>query len=169
MKDPNLGRQHHELLLSLYADFDYSHLMPFLKHSNVYSLSYAKQLFEEKKLYPELIYILGITGGQSETALKLIIEELKNVKMAIEFVQEQNDENLWDSLISMSISNPTFLSGLLEHIGAHVDPLKLIKRIPTHVHIEGLRDRLVKIINDYNLQVPPFFPSFFLLLRFLPL
>ena len=130
--------------------------MHFLKTSNHYSLSEAKDLFEKKKFYPELIYILGITGGQSEVALRLIIEELKDVKMAIEFVQEQNDDVLWDSLISMSIKNPTFLSGFLEHIGAHVDPLKLIERIPNGVAVEGLRDRLVKIISDYNLQVRSF-------------
>ena|SRR3990167_1792362 len=159
LKDPNLGRQHHELQLRLYVEYDRGNLMNFLKKSNCYSLADAKSLFEEKKLYPELIYILGITGGQSETALRLIIYQMKDVNMAIDFVQEQNDDALWDSLISMSIDNPTFLSGLLEHIGAYVDPLKLIKRIPNGVNVDGLRDRLVKIISDYNLQVlPPLSP-----------
>lgn len=72
---------------------------------------------------------------------------------AIEFVTEQNDDALWDDLIEHSMQNAQFVSGLLEHIGAHVDPLKLIKRIPDGVHIERLRDRLVKIISDYNLQM----------------
>jgi hypothetical protein len=47
------------------------------------------------------------------------------------------------------------VSGLLEHIGAFeaVNPLDLIRRIPNGMAIEGLRDRLVKIISDYNLQV----------------
>ena len=153
MKDHDLGQKFHELQVKLYAEYDYKNLMPFLKQSNNYSLSDAKDLFEKKKFFPELIYILSITGGQSEKALRLIIEELRDVKMAIEFVQEQNDDGLWDSLISMSIKSPKFLSGFLEHIGAHVDPLKLIERIPNGVPVEGLRDRLVKIISDYNLQV----------------
>ena len=155
IKDPNFepAAKYHELQVQLYAEYDYKNLMPFLKQSTNYSLSDAKELFERKKFYPELIFILGITGGQSETALKLIIEELRDVKMAIEFVQEQNDDALWDSLISMSIKNPKFLSGFLEHIGAHIDPLKLIERIPNGVEVEGLRDRLVKIISDYNLQM----------------
>jgi len=152
LKDVDLGAKHHELQVKLYAEYDYKNLMRFLRTSNHYSLGDAKELFEKKKYYPELVYILGITGGQSETALKLIIDQLHDVKMAIEFVQEQNDDALWDNLISMSIENPKFLSGFLEHIGAHIDPLKLIERIPKGVPIEGLRDRLVKIISDYNLQ-----------------
>merc|ERR1712137_619115 len=155
LKDPNFepAAKYHELQVQLYADYDRKHLLPFLRQSTNYSLSDAKELFEKKKFYRELIFILGITGGQSETALKLIIEELRDVKMAIEFVQEQNDDGLWDSLISMSIKSPKFLSGFLEHIGAHIDPLKLIERIPNGVEVEGLRDRLVKIISDYNLQM----------------
>jgi hypothetical protein len=52
------------------------------------------------------------------------------------------------------MKNPSFVSGLLEHIGAYVDPLRLIKRIPSGMEIQRLRDRIVKIISDYNLQVP---------------
>jgi hypothetical protein len=51
------------------------------------------------------------------------------------------------------MKNPKFVSGLLENIGAHVDPIKLIKKIPLKMEIVGLRDHLVKIISDYNLQV----------------
>ena len=51
------------------------------------------------------------------------------------------------------MTNPRFVSDLLEHIGAYVDPLRLIKRIPDGMNILRLRDRLVKIISDYNLQV----------------
>lgn len=55
-----------------------------------------------------------------------------------------------------------FVSGLLEHIGAFeaVNPLDLIRRIPNGMEIEGLRDRIVKIISDYNLQVDLAFSSY---------
>lgn len=46
-----------------------------------------------------------------------------------------------------------FVSGLLENVGTHINPLKLIEKIPKGMEIIGLRDRLVKIINDYLLQV----------------
>ena len=71
-------------------------------------------------------------------------------------MQSVNDEELWDDLITKSMQKPAFVSALLEHIGGHVDPIKLIKRIPEGLEIEGLRDRLVKIISDFNLQVRPF-------------
>jgi hypothetical protein len=43
--------------------------------------------------------------------------------------------------------------GLLNEIGTHVDPLVLIRRIPPGLDIRGLRNALVKIMQDYNLQV----------------
>ena len=44
------------------------------------------------------------------------------------------------------------MSGLLENVGTHINPLTLIDKIPRGMEIIGLRDRLVKIIYDYNLQ-----------------
>jgi len=41
---------------------------------------------------------------------------------------------------------------LLENVGTHINPLKLIEKIPKGMEIIGLRYRLVKIINDYLLQ-----------------
>jgi hypothetical protein len=72
---------------------------------------------------------------------------------AINFIEAQNDDDLWEDLIDYSMKNPVFVSDLLEHIGAYVDPVKLIKRIPEGMQIVSLRDRIVKIISDYNLQV----------------
>jgi len=46
-----------------------------------------------------------------------------------------------------------FIKGLLNTIGTHVDPLVLINRIDEKIQIPGLRDSLVKILHDYNLQV----------------
>ncbi len=46
-----------------------------------------------------------------------------------------------------------FITGLLQNIGTHVDPIILIQRIREGMEIPGLRDSLVKILQDYNLQV----------------
>ena len=46
-----------------------------------------------------------------------------------------------------------FIKGLLHNIGTHVDPIILIERIREKMEIPGLRDSLVKILQDYNLQV----------------
>jgi hypothetical protein len=61
--------------------------------------------------------------------------------------------------MSMKHENSSFLSELLGQIGAFVDPLKLIKRIPLGIEINDLQGRLTKIINDYNLQVQLFYFS----------
>jgi vacuolar protein sorting-associated protein 41 len=81
MKDHPLAPRFHELLLQLYAEYDRPHLLPFLRRSTNYNLHDAKELCARKEFYPELIYILGVTGGQSEAALQLIIQKEKNVKM----------------------------------------------------------------------------------------
>lgn len=97
-------------------------------------------------LYEEMVFILGRMGNAKQ-ALKLIIKELQKVGMAVEFVEQQKDEELWEYLISECLGQPRFVSELLEHIGAHVDPIKLIRRIPEGMEIDNLRDRLVKIVS----------------------
>lgn len=46
-----------------------------------------------------------------------------------------------------------FISGLLNNIGTHVDPIILIQKIRQGLEIPGLRNSLVKILQDYYLQV----------------
>ena len=46
-----------------------------------------------------------------------------------------------------------FIVGLLQNVGSHVDPIKLIQRIPKGLEIPELRNSLIKILQDYNLQV----------------
>lgn len=46
-----------------------------------------------------------------------------------------------------------FIRGLLENVGTDIEPLRLIKRIPDGLEIPGLKDALLKILQDYNLQV----------------
>jgi tetratricopeptide (TPR) repeat protein len=153
VKDPHAGEEFNLLRIELYAKFDYRQLKPFLIHS-IYPLEKAYKVVEERKLYPEMVYILARMGNTRD-ALDLLIEKIGDVKQAIEFVQEQRDEELWEDLIAHSMRNPKFVSGLLEHIGAceSVSPLDLIRRIPEGLKIDHLRDRLVKIISDYNLQM----------------
>jgi len=152
VKDAHAGKDYHELQVTMYADYDYKYLSSFLRQSNYYPLEKAYKVCQDRNLYPEMVFILGRMGNNKQ-GLQLLIEKIGDVKQAIEFIEGQNDEELWDDLIDYSMKNPQFVSGLLEHIGAYVDPIKLIKRIPTGMEITALRDRLVKIISDYNLQM----------------
>lgn len=56
-------------------------------------------------------------------------------------------------MISHCLSEPKLVAPLLQDIGAHVDPLKVVKRIPKGMVIDGLREKLIKIISDYHLQL----------------
>lgn len=91
--------------------------------------------------------------GNHRQALQLIINLLQDVKYAIDFCKEHNYESLWDELITYSMDKPKFIRELLINVGSHVDPLILIQRIDDHMEIPGLRDSLVKVLQDHNLQV----------------
>jgi len=152
VKEPHMGAEFHELQVSLYAEYDRKALLPFLRGSNEYRLEEALKVCEINNLYSEMVFILGRMGNTKQ-ALSLVIEKIGDVKEAIKFIETHNDDELWEDLIEYSMKNPKFVSGLLENIGGHVDPIKLISKIPNGMQIIGLRDRLVKIISDYNLQM----------------
>ncbi len=149
--DMHIASEFHELQVELYAEYDRKDLLPFLRQSNHYPLEPALKVCRDRELYPEMVFILGRMGNSKE-ALTLIIKKLGNVTMAIEYVVEADDKELWEDLITYSLQSSEFIAGLLEKIGAHIDPLLLLKRIPETMEIPGLRDKLVKILSDYQLH-----------------
>jgi hypothetical protein len=46
-----------------------------------------------------------------------------------------------------------FIRALLEHVGAEINPIRLISRIRDGLEIPGLKPALVKILQASNLQV----------------
>jgi vacuolar protein sorting-associated protein 41 len=46
-----------------------------------------------------------------------------------------------------------FIKGLLEHAGSILDPIRLVKSIPEGMKIEGLKESLIKIFYDHEIQV----------------
>lgn len=46
-----------------------------------------------------------------------------------------------------------FIRALLENVGADIDPMLLIRRIRNGMEIPGLKDALIKILQDFSLQV----------------
>lgn len=152
VKDPQAGMDFHELQIPLYAEYDRPKLLTFLRNSNYYPLQKALNECEQRNLVTEMVFLLSRMGNNKQ-ALQLIIQEENDVKKAIEFAKEQDDEELWDDLINYSLDKPEFITGLLQNIGTHVDPIKLIQRIPEGMKIPGLRDSLVTILQDFNLQI----------------
>jgi len=46
-----------------------------------------------------------------------------------------------------------FIRGLLENVGAEIDPIRLIRRIKNGLEIPGLKEALIKILHDFHLQI----------------
>ncbi|GAA5906611.1 hypothetical protein JCM8208_000496 [Rhodotorula glutinis] len=151
-KDPHLAFDYSDLQVDLYAEFNQSKLVDFLRASNYYNLERAYKICDERDLVPEMVFLLG-RMGDNKRALNLIIERLGDVQRAIEFAKEQNDNDLWEDLLRYSETKPRFIRGLLENVGAEIDPIRLIRRIQNGLEIPGLKPALIKILQDFNLQI----------------
>ena len=146
-----LVSDHADIAVSLFAEYDRSLLLAFLKSSQSYTLEHASQECQQRNYIPELVYLLS-KEGRTAQALRLIIDSLNDVSQAIAFAKEQNDASLWDDLLDYSMSKPRFIRGLLEEVGTSIDPLKLVKRIPLGLEIEGLREGLGRMLREYEVQ-----------------
>ncbi|ELU13950.1 hypothetical protein CAPTEDRAFT_174173 [Capitella teleta] len=151
-KDPHIAQEFHDRQVVLYAEYDRSSLLSFLRSSNYYPLQQALAECERRNFIPEMVFLLGRMGNTKQ-ALHLITNELRDVDQAIDFCKEHNDQELWQDLINYSIDKPSFITGLLHNIGTHVDPIILIQKIQDGMQIPGLRDSLVRILQDFNLQM----------------
>lgn len=99
----------------------------------------------------ELVYLYSKTG-QMKRALYLIIDRLADVQKAIEFAKDQDDPDLWEDLLNYSMDKPTFIRALLEQAGTAINPITLVRRIPERLEIPGLRDGLVHMLREHELQ-----------------
>uniref|UniRef100_A0A7N6AL36 Vacuolar protein sorting-associated protein 41 homolog n=1 Tax=Anabas testudineus TaxID=64144 RepID=A0A7N6AL36_ANATE len=151
-RDHHKGQKYHERQIGLYAEYDRPNLLPFLRDSTHCPLEKALEICQQRNFVEETVFLLSRMGN-CRRALQMIMEELEDVGKAIEFAKEQDDAELWEDLISYSIDKPPFITGLLNNIGTHVDPILLINRIKEGMEIPNLRDSLVKILQDYNLQI----------------
>ena len=46
-----------------------------------------------------------------------------------------------------------FIRGLLENVGVEISPIRLIRRIKNGLEIPGLKDALIKILQDFHIQM----------------
>ena len=146
-----LVSDHADTAVHLFAEYDRQLLMEFLKSSQSYDLAFASKLCERRNFIPELVYLLS-KEGRTAKALRLIIDSLNDVSQAIAFAKEQDDASLWDDLLDYSMNKPRFIRGLLEEVGTSLDPLKLVKRIPLGLEIEGLREGLGRMLREYEVH-----------------
>ena len=142
----------HNCSFRLYADFAPHKLLAFLKRSDEYPMAEALDECTMRGMTPERIYLLARMGS-TRAALELIMRELVDVEQAVQFCKEQDDPELWEDLIRCSLDKPPFIIVLLNNVGTHIDPRQLVERIEPGLEIPGLRQSLIQILRDYNLQV----------------
>ena len=152
-KDSEAIPEHHDTLVGLYARHSPDKLLSFLKMSNHYSLEAALTICQELERVHEMVFLLARMGNTKE-ALHYITDSLDNIDWAVEFCKEQDDRELWDDLINLSMKKQAFIRALLSNIGTNIpDPISLIEKIPEGMDIPGLKDALIKILDDFKLQV----------------
>ncbi|XP_013188237.1 vacuolar protein sorting-associated protein 41 homolog [Amyelois transitella] len=149
-REPN--GKYHGKLVKLYAKYDKEKLLPFLKCSDNYPIQEALDVCQSNEFYPEMVFLLGRIGNTRE-ALQIIIEQLHDIKQAINFCQEHNDKELWTDLIKQTVDKPEYVTLLLKRIGNYVDPRMLIQNIKSGCEIKDLKDSLAKMMCDYRLQL----------------
>lgn len=137
--------------VELFADYDRPLLMEFLHISTSYTFDNAISICDARHFTTELIYLFS-KMGQTKRALNLILSDLKDVSQAISFAKSQNDPDLWEDLLDYSMDKPRFIHGLLVEAGTSIDPIKLVRRIPSGLEIEGLREGLTRMIREHDLQ-----------------
>uniref|UniRef100_K3WSM7 RING-type domain-containing protein n=1 Tax=Globisporangium ultimum (strain ATCC 200006 / CBS 805.95 / DAOM BR144) TaxID=431595 RepID=K3WSM7_GLOUD len=143
----------HETQVALYTEFAPSYLLRFLQTSNFVPLEKAYKYCSERTppLWDAMIYILGRMGHHKK-ALDLILTQMRDINQAIQFVQE-NDENLWEYLIDLSLTSKENVEELLRFASQHkIDPIKLIRKIPEDMEIDDLKQKLIDIIANYRIQ-----------------
>ncbi|KAH9482153.1 Vacuolar protein sorting-associated protein 41-like protein [Psilocybe cubensis] len=151
-KDAQLVTDFADLQVKMYAEFATSRLIDFLRASSSYNLEMAYKECQERDLVPEMVFLLGRMGNNKK-ALNLIIERLGDVHRAIDFAKEQSDDDLWEDLLKYSETRPAFIRGLLENVGVEISPIRLIRRIKNGLEIPGLKEALIKILQDFHLQI----------------
>lgn len=153
IKDSEAIPEHHDTLVDLYARHSPSKLLAFLKMSNHYSLEAALKICRYLNLVHEMVFLLARMGNTKE-ALHYITDSLNDIDWAVDFCKEQDDRELWDDLINLSMKKPDFIRALLSNIGTNIpDPISLIQKIPEGMEIPGLKEALIKILDDFKLQV----------------
>ncbi|CBI17115.3 unnamed protein product, partial [Vitis vinifera] len=145
------GKDFHDMQVELYADYDPKMLLPFLRSSQHYTLEKAYEICIKRDLLREQVFILGRMGN-SKQALAVIINQLGDIEEAVEFVNMQHDDELWEELIKQCLNKPEMVGVLLEHTVGNLDPLYIVNMVPNGLEIPRLRDRLVKIITDYRTE-----------------
>jgi hypothetical protein len=140
-------------LIQLCVKFDKEKLLPLLRRSKVYPLQEAFEMCKNNFLHAEMIYLLDRMGNAIE-ALEIIINELKDTKMAIQLCHDHDDIELWEFLIDKSINKSEIVTLLMDSMSSFfINPEILINKIEVDQEIFGLKNALITMLHNYDTQV----------------
>ena len=160
--DPFAGEAWHGAQTRLYAEFHPEELLDFLRRATGYDLNDALEACEGEGRERERVYLLGRVGA-ARTALRVLVEDLRDVPGAVAFAQEHaagdpddpddpGDDELWDELIALVTTRRDLgdraVGELLDAAGRLVDPTRVLARTPAGWRVDGLRERLAGILAE---------------------
>ncbi|GAV52482.1 hypothetical protein ZYGR_0AG04730 [Zygosaccharomyces rouxii] len=151
--DPLLTAPFETDMVELYSEFERSGLLRFLKTKTNYDVEKAIEICSQNAdAYNELIYLWSKVG-ETKRALSLIIDELNDPKLAIDFVKNLGDPELYDFMVSYSMDKPKFVKALLgspDEFGKTY--LEVIKGMPETMEIDDLHRTLIRIAKENALS-----------------
>jgi hypothetical protein len=154
-RDPSSVAFYADLYVSLCAEYEPSRLHHLLTVDTSYRLDTALKACRAHGLINESVYVLGRMGSWEE-ALRVVITNLRDVKSAVDLLQDQNDQSraeLWGLLLGLvSQQADSELTGsLLDYAdGVSLNPLQIINSIPDGMAIDRLRDRIVRLVLEID-------------------
>lgn len=157
--DPDQAPQYHNQLLKLYVDYGGSGMLfNFLRTSKHYTLDRALREmggpkgFRKEHLANERVFVLSGMGDLN-SAMDILLDELGDTFVAIEFASDHGDKLLWERLIDHARTHADTLAALLDSpAGGKVDPVRLVPLLTVEMRIPNLRDRLHRILVDAALE-----------------
>lgn len=148
--------EYQDMQVQLYARYDPGSLKDFLEMATFYSLEKALKVCESTNgLYEETVFVLGRMGGATniQRALRIILEQLRSVPLAIAFVEREGDSLLWNDLVQRCVSDAGLVGDLLLEVGSHsVDPVHLIQSMSNDMKVHELTIKIETLFRDVGLQ-----------------
>eukprot|EP01063_Lacrimia_lanifica_P022594 TRINITY_DN30136_c0_g1_i1.p1 TRINITY_DN30136_c0_g1~~TRINITY_DN30136_c0_g1_i1.p1 ORF type:complete len:1155 (+),score=458.36 TRINITY_DN30136_c0_g1_i1:114-3578(+) len=179
-------RAFHENLVDLYAKYEPSRLYSFaLRESERGGFDLEKfddvceaRLQQDapptppevrKDIYRARAFVLGLRGNRTE-ALKLLIEHVRDVKEAVEFIARHDDYALFETLVQECFAGGgEFVGLLLDLMGDHTDPKRpidlggdlgggqrrkqtIIDLLSPDMEIDGLRQKIARMLSQKQMK-----------------
>eukprot|EP00835_Amoeboradix_gromovi_P005912 NODE_613_length_5985_cov_0.176351.p1 type:complete len:917 gc:universal NODE_613_length_5985_cov_0.176351:3469-719(-) len=148
--DVKLYPEYHELLLIELMDHP-NELMHFLRNTNNYSIQLAIEKCKEHKHTNECLYLYGRMGN-SKDAITIIVEHNKDYKLAVEYAEDLQDAEIWELLINFAVKYPLIWQYILKSSLVNSKANETIKHIPNNAKIKGLKQLMMDIMNNNNIE-----------------